>query len=122
MGGRWKSGVLWEKTGEDRHGEPTLADKVEIRARFEFKRKDAVGDDGQTIALDATADVDREIEIGSLIAPGDLEDWTDVGTGDVWATGHIYRVAIYNEEDDEKGRDPCRWVGLQRFRGDIPGD
>lgn len=110
--------VLWGKSGTDDYGQPTTATAIEIPVRWLTKRDEVVDAQGNTIALDATVVVERQIAVGSLMALGNLSYW--VGTGSAGDESEVMEVVTYEETPDLKGREIRRSVGLKRFRDALP--
>ena len=112
--------MLWTAAGFDDYGEPTRATSpVEIKVRWLIGLKEAVDPNGNVIALESQAVVDRVIKAGSILWLGALADW--YGTGSGGDDTELMRVAIYDETPDLKGRGKHRVVGLQRYRDSLPG-
>lgn len=122
---RRQKAVLWAFVRFGRDGDPKVSDDpVEIRVRWNHERGDARDSQGNVVRFDASAIVDRRIEIHSKLALGTIEDWTDVGTADVdqqdIGSQEIMEVVFYDEVKDLKGRVVHREVLLKRFRDTMP--
>ena len=111
---RLQKAVLWQKTGIDRYGQPTVGAPVEIFVRWNDVRREVLDKEGNTIALDATAVVAQTIEVGSRMWLGALANW--VGTGSVGNEDDVCYVKTYNETPDLKNRIAMRTVGLMRYK------
>lgn len=128
---RRQKALLYPVVGIDDFGTPTRSRSgvVELDVRWVDRRSDTVDAEGNTIALDATVVVDREIDIHSVMWKGSLEDaWelvpgtgTGTGTGVVPTEGHYFEVLTYNEAPDLKARAVRRTVGLRRYKA-VPPD
>lgn len=124
---RTQKALLWPASGFDAYGQPKVGEPVELLVRWNAKRREATDPQGNSIMLDATVVVDREVAVGGTMwlaadqSPGSgtaLSQWYGTGSGDV--DDEVMRVAIYSETPDLKGRVARRTVGLQRFRDTLP--
>lgn len=115
---RKQKAVLWAWTGVDEYGEPTVDRDapIEIDVRWTEGRTEDKDADGNTIAYDAQAVVDRDIRVGSIMWLGKLADFAD--TGDE----ALMRVAAQPKATDLKNRVTRRTVKLQRYQGTRPTD
>lgn len=115
---RRQKAVLWAKGGYDGYGQPTAAEPVELSVRWVQRRAEMLDPQGNTITVDATVVVDREVAVGGVMWEGELEDWYD--TGSAGQDSGLHRVAAYQETPDVKGRAVRRTVGLLRHRDTLP--
>lgn len=119
---RHQKAVLWSaqevrgRTVVDAYGEPKVNAPIEIWVRWVFGRTEITGTDGNTVAVDATAVVDRRIPEGSNMWLGSLADWLGTGSGD--EETEVMYVQISSTAHDIKGRVVARTVGLMYFRND----
>lgn len=117
---RTQPAVLWPARGVNDQGEILVADPVSLMVRWVQKRRETQDSSGNPVALDATAVVDRQIEIGSLMWLGHLKDLPP-GTS---FTGddaiELMQVQSYNFALDLKGRFTRHSVGLMRYRQALP--
>jgi hypothetical protein len=111
-----QTALLWEKTGDDLHGEPVLAEPVEISVRWVWEDRVASGSQGNPVALDATVVVEIDVPWGSVLWEGDLDDWYSAGS----AGAYLMEVASLSTTPDIKNRHTRRTLGLTRFRGELP--
>lgn len=118
---RYDKAVLWPvltKLGRivtDSHGRPRVStNPVELDVRWEDTETEALDPEGNTVRIDATVVVDREIVPGSLMRKGELADWTGTGSGN--EDTEVMVVKTYQRVEDIKGRHVRRVVGLARFR------
>jgi hypothetical protein len=114
---RYQDAVLWPAAGEDRYGEALVGDPVPLKVRWHTARRTMRGPDGDPVSVDATAVVDRAVEVGSLMwlgSVGDLPPGTD------WREeiAEAMTVVAYEETVDLKGRTrhTYRDVGLARTK------
>ncbi len=125
--------VLWPFSGYDRYGQPIVDFPVQICVRWLDKRREVLDPKGNTVALDATAVVDRRIQQGSWLWKGSLEDWYNgVITGNRYQVGtapgapayqlgsaafdnELMEVKTYDETPDIKARHAFRTVGMIRI-------
>lgn len=125
----YQAAVLWPALFYDGYGQRVVSDvAVPLRVKWDEKRSQATDNQGNTITLDATVIVDREIGIGSKMWRGRLEDWPGntvdgqkVGSDEAIAAAEkrVMIVATYNEVQDVKGRAAMRTVGLQRSQDQL---
>lgn len=119
---RWnrQTALLWTRTGTDSYGQPTtVTDPVELSprtrtgVRWNVKRSEILDAQGNSVSLDAQAMVDREIEIGSYMWLGTLNDWIDSGSDS--SDQEIHEVKVCDVMRDIKGRAIAHTVGLMRL-------
>src|SRR5438046_3060213 len=103
--------VLWAITGRDEYNNATLAAPVEIAANWQKTRRQVVTVDGSTVAVEAVVEVDQEIEPGSVVWEGRLEDIP--GTALVPESG-LYEVVTCPVTNDVRGRATYTKVTLMR--------
>jgi hypothetical protein len=115
LANRTQRAVLWPMLGYDAYGQATVGPPVEILVRWDTKRRETLDREGNSIALDATAVVDRRIDIGSRMWLGPISEW--LGTGSLEEDTHsgVMEVRSYSETPDIKGRFTFRVVGLMRL-------
>lgn len=113
---RKQKAVLWPLEGTDGYGQPVVSDAaVELDVRWVAKRSEVLDPQGRTIAVDATAVVDREIAVGSSMWLGELAAF-DPDDED----NDVMEVKAYNETPDIKNRVARRTVGLLRRGESLP--
>lgn len=110
---RYQAAVLWPVTGTDRYGQPTLGDPVEIRCRWDDTRRDILDAQGMRVAIDATIYVDMDIDIGSEIYKGQLDDWLGTALGQDDNTD-VMVVKTFNGTPDLRQRYTTRKIGLMK--------
>lgn len=123
-GKQWRTqrAVLWPKVSIDRYGQPRITagddGREEIKVRWETGRMMGRDAQGNPVSLDATAVVDREVTVGSIIALGRTHDWDDLGTANAadLELGELMEVVGYEECPDIKGRSVMRVVSLKRYK------
>lgn len=118
LANRKQKAVLWPAievgVRNDDYGDHKVSsDKVQINVRWEEKRREAVGALGNSIAIDATVVVDREIAVGSIMWLGKKDD---LATPPV----NLKEVADYQEIPDVKNRKRRRVVLLVRYSNELP--
>ncbi len=108
--------VLWNATGFDRNGEPTIESATgdEIDVRWETGQREAIDPNGNVIAVDEVVVVDRAITIGSVLFKGPEDDLASPPVS-------LKQVVTYSETPDIKGRKFRRVVGLIRYSNELPG-
>jgi hypothetical protein len=102
--------VLFAKAGYDKYGEPTITSTTgtAIKCRWEVSQSEAVDPFGNTIAIDSTVYVDREIAIGSLLWKGAIASIADPPVD-------LKEVVTYEEIPDIKNRYVRRLVGVVKY-------
>jgi uncharacterized delta-60 repeat protein len=115
---RQQKAVLWAASRHDEFGQPTVDSPAEVDVRWNTNRRESLDAQGNVIALDADAVVDRRIAVGSIMWLGKLVDWysTDVNNND----SELMQVKTYSETPDLKNRFARRTVGLMRHRDELP--
>jgi hypothetical protein len=113
--------VLWPLEGTDRYGEPLHGAPVQLAVRWRTRRTEMRDPQGNVVAVDVTAAVDRVIAPGGQMALGTLADWAPVETGTgTAAVGEVLEVVAFSETWDVRAVDVRRTVGLARFRDALP--
>jgi hypothetical protein len=112
---RYQDAVLWAFVADGADSEPVVSPGVDVKVRWTEGRREAVGPDGNTIALDATAVVALDVAPRSVMWKGKLADFDPTR-----ADNELWRVATFKNVPDVKGRVARREAGLQRFRGSLP--
>jgi len=105
--------VYQAANGFNNYGEPKVDAAVEICVRWETRRKEITDSDGNTIALESNAIVDREIKVGSTLWLGELTDYPSPPTD-------LRRVMTYTEIPDVKNRIARRTVGMIKLSDTLP--
>lgn len=112
---RYQTAVLWQATGSfDNYAVPIVTPPVEVQVRWKGGQSEAVGPDGQTITLDATAVVDRLIPIGSRMWLGTLRQWYSA-PGSGGEDNQVSEVKTCSGTPDIKDRNVAYKVGLMRW-------
>lgn len=112
MTGRYQKALMWPVIGTDRYGQVRVGAPVELRVRWDWGRKEVLGQDGSSQSADATVIVDRRIQVGSLMWLGGLNDLP--GTAQMAETD-IMQVITYKGVKDVKGRSEAHSVDVMRF-------
>jgi len=105
--------VLWPAGAFDSHGRRTRGDAVEVDCRWENTEDEAVDPQGNVVAVVATADLDRDVDVGSVMWLGNLLDLPDPPTD-------LKRVVSFSKIPDVKGREYTRRVQLSRLSDTLP--
>ena len=115
---RNQKAVLWEKSGTDRYGEPTLEAPVEIDVRWNDKAPAlANSPNKETERIDATAVVAQDIPLGSDMWLGTLNSWYGVGSaGD---GTNVVTVIRSRKVPDLKAVNIWREIGMTRKRDKV---
>jgi hypothetical protein len=115
---RKQKALLYAKEDDDTHGRAVVSETPEeIGVRWVQRQSEALDPQGATITVDATAHVGQEVEIGSVMWLGGLEDLS--GTSLV-PESDLFQVVTYTGVPDIKGRNTRREVGLIRFGSSLP--
>ncbi len=110
---RKQKAVLWAASGVGDYGEHKVTAATQLNVRWEEKRREAVGALGNSIAIDATVVVDREVAVGSIMWLGKKDD---LATPPV----DLKEVVDYQEIPDVKNRKRRRVVLLVRYSNELP--
>ena len=120
---RYQKAVLWPaltrrgRALTDKNGvvRVDLSAPVELSVRWEWGYREILDANGNTVAVNATVVVDRDVVVGSRMWQGELEDW--VGTGSGGDAEEVLMVAVVDKAEDIKGIHTRRELGLVRYRG-----
>ena len=104
----WAAGTTSTSIGQKR-----VQAAIEIDVRWEDGESDALNAEGETIRIDATAVVDRDIEVGSIMWLGEKADWTS-------STGNLREVVSFSKIPNLKGTRYRRVVGLVKYSDNLP--
>jgi hypothetical protein len=127
--GLHQKAMLWRVMGVDAYGQPThepTPEEISVRWRYTDRHESTAF--GSGIKLDATAYVDQQIPIDSLMWLGNECEWEDnyYGTGSGSAAevefksdNRLYVVKTYKETPDIKCFEVRRECGLVRFKHDV---
>lgn len=112
---------LWATDGTaDDYGQTRISDDAEeIRVCWNSKRTEMLDPQGNTIMVDATAEVAQKIPVGSVMWRGNKAD-LPAGSSFHEEDYHLMEVKAEQEVFDIKGRACSRTVGLMRFRDKLP--
>lgn len=106
--------VLWENTGYDDNGQPTVAESPEeIPCRWVEKLDQAVDKDGNLVATLIDVVVDRAITPGSILWEGQLSCLPSSPTDLKLVVGSV-------KTPDIKGRNKRRVLKLMRYGDSLP--
>jgi hypothetical protein len=119
LASRRQKAVYWACTGHDGYGEPVLAAPIELDVRWVARQTEMVSADGNVVGLDATAVVDRDIPIDSILWLGTLA--TFYGVGSAGSPSGLMVVKAFNSALDIKARVSKRSVGMMRYKDRLPG-
>ena len=97
----------------DNYGQRNVKSPVELKVRWVEGQREMLDAQGNSIAVDATAVVDRVIPLGSILWLGALADVPNPIT-------QLHEVISRENTPDIKGRNMRRTVGLKRFRDALP--
>lgn len=106
-------GVLWQFAGRDRNGQITVSAPRQIALRWEKGKRKALDDEAEVIASDATAFVNEQIPIHSIMREGKLASVPTPPTD-------LFEVTDLREIPDIKGRKTQRTATLVRWKKPLP--
>jgi hypothetical protein len=115
--GLHQDAVLWRLKSLDARGQKRLSVPESMKVRWtehEGVGVGGVGVEGGTNPIDATAVVDRDITIGSIMWQGRLEEWNPTLPQD------LLEVVGRTSTPDVKGRQFYRTVTLRRYKSKLP--
>lgn len=119
--GLHQKAMLWEASGYDRDGQPTVSDTaVEVRVRWEEGNADRLDRAGQQIVVDVTVAVWRDIPLGSIMWEGSEEDLDDEPGTSGFPASDLFEVVTKDRQTDVKGRITRYEYGLKRYRDSMP--
>lgn len=113
--------LLWRAIGYDSHGQRTFGDPAEIRCRWLTNKHVVLDPKGSNIISDGVVVVDEDIDIGSLMWLGTLEDWNGMfgAVGSSAVPSDLMQVKSFKSTPDVRARVARREVGVMRYR-DLP--
>lgn len=113
----YQDAVLWTLKSLDARGQKRLSTPESMKVcwtEHEGVGVGAGGAEGGTNPIDATAVVDRDITIGSIMWQGRLEEWNPTLPQD------LMEVVGRTATPDVKGRQFYRTVTLRRYKSKLP--
>lgn len=111
---RHQKAVLYaSSTGHTSQGQKKVSAAVELDVRWEEGQSDALNERGETIRVDATVVVDRDITIGSLMWLGAKDDLPSPVTS-------LKEVVTFSKIPGLKSQVFRRIVGLIRYSDSLP--
>lgn len=113
-----ETAVLWPVEGKDHRGTLLRGEPVEVKVRWDWRREDVLDANGQKVAIDARAGVDREVKVDSWMWLGKLDDWYASGSSP--PDNNLCQVRVSSSAKDDKGRRMRFSVGLVRFTDSLP--
>ena len=116
-----QTALLWPFAGYDGYGQHTVGPVQELLppyhgVRWNDNRSEAMDPKGNTVSLDASVIVSKDIAIGSRMWRGTLEEWNGAGTGSVSSQGDLYEVKTTSRIPDLRNSAVFRQLGLMRYR------
>lgn len=113
--------VVWDFAGYEMNGEPRVSAPREIRCRWNYNTAANTNQEGTPHQPAATALVNEDIALGSIMYHGCLEEVVGTGTGlEDDQPGPLYIVKSYKQTSDIKGRNPTRELALMRYSNTLP--
>lgn len=105
--------VLWALSSYDNNGEATVSAGVELKVRWTDAESQSATARGTPIAADATAVVDCDIALDSIMRLGRLSAVPTPPTD-------LYEVVSMRKTPDLKARTYRRIVSLRRYKDALP--
>lgn len=120
--------LLWRRSGNDAYARQIVAlESEEIWVIWDSKKTEMRAPDGKKINVDGQITTITDIEIGSIVWEGGLEDLRDSlpGTGTGTSTFDIpltelFEVVAFDASYDLKGRVQARIAGIKRYSDTMP--
>jgi len=114
---RRQKACVWEITGYDRNGQPVFqTSPTELDVRWNDTRSEVIDRQGNTVAIDATAILDRELKVDSLMVPLALADLPGDGDYGLLADGPLHIVVKFDSTPDIKNRARHNQASLKRYK------
>lgn len=112
--------VVWDAVGNDTDGETIVSDTAyQLDVEWDWTRREVTDAQGETIVIDATVAVDREVLVGSIVWLGEL-GMIPQSLDFSQEANPLCKVASYKPTKDLKGRNVARQLLVNRFRGTLP--
>jgi hypothetical protein len=106
--------VLWQAAPAGMDGQPRVRPPREINVRLRLNLQASGAPQGGSETEDATAQIDFQVPLGSLVWVGSLEAL------DLRNLAGLLVVTRYAEVPDPKGRFVTREIGLRRYSSRLP--
>jgi hypothetical protein len=106
--------VLWQAAPAGMDGQPRVRPPREINVRLRLNLQASGAPQGGSETEDATAQIDFQVPLGSLVWLGSLEAL------DLRNLAGLLVVTRYAEVPDPKGRFVTRDIGLRRYSSRLP--
>lgn len=109
--------VLWTASGFDENGQPTVgATPTQVCCRWNRVRRQARDPKGNPITITAEVVVKQDVEPGSIMYEGSLEQYQAETSGQA----PLLEVVTFNHTPDLKNRAKYRQLSLMAYRGSLP--
>lgn len=122
--GRHQRAAVWQRTGNDRHGEVIVSAPTDMKVRWEEGERDVQQGDGTVIRIQGTITPHIELPMGSILwlAPDPrtdaVEQW--YGLGSAGDDSGLMIVVTKDWGQDLKGRHNRYEYGLAKYRDTLP--
>jgi hypothetical protein len=110
---RYQKAVLWAIAAEDDYGKPKVLVPREILVRWNDKLAEGNNPLEEVVGYDATAVVNEDIAIGSILWLGEVVHLPSTLT-------NLMKVVSFNSTPDIKNRCRMRTIGMVRFMDTLP--
>ena len=115
---RKQDALVWNKSSTSSLGQPVVSSTpVALMVRWDDFQSERLDRESNSIAIDATVVVDREIAVGSIMYKGTVSEW---GAGSHDDVSGLMLVKLYDETPDIKNRNIRRTVSLCRYSDVLP--
>lgn len=104
--------VHWERTGVDDDGQPTFADGVELRVRWEDVNEQYITQDNETLVSRSKVYVARDLAVGDVLWLGSVGDVDDADLDDPFAQRGAYQIRKFDRIPTLKATDYLRVAWL----------
>lgn len=109
--------AYWQCVGRDINAQAVLsANPIDLNVRWDDTHRQVADADGNLIAIDATAVVDRDIPIGSVMWKGSIQLMP--GSAQM-PDRDVFEVVMFNNVPDFRGRFTYREVNMIRKRDSV---
>ena len=110
---RNEDAVVWLKSGVDEEGEITVSAAQGIKVRTEKKTRETLDALGNVVVTFMDINVPIDIEVGSIVWLGNKKNLPTSPT-------NLLQVIDNDKIPNTKGRKFDRWIGVQRFKNELP--
>jgi hypothetical protein len=110
-----QNAIVWEPATPNEHGEKVVKKPYLIKSRWEYKERQVLDNNGNTIISEGRVFTQSEIPVGSLIWEGDLTE----KPSDSEIT-NVKEVVSKGKIPDIKARHTQHYVNINAYKESIP--